>query len=392
MISTPLSDGTGSGRSRLRVLDLYAGLKGWSQPFADRGHETYSVELDPSFAPDLVADIGTLTAADLGGPGAFDIVLASPPCTHFTVMQIGRHWNKDHTPKTEQAQRSLDLVLHTVRLIRDLDPQAWVMENPVAKLRRLLEQHHPELERRTVHYCQYGEKRMKPTDLWSDRWLPSLDLLPVCRTRKNKDSELAGQAHVAADGSEWVLDADGKPCHARAARGSTTGTQGMSSAEAALIPYPLALQVCEAAERDLVVDPRRRSPTVFSDAVLAKAYGYVAGHVYARDEQVWIVRGSKRYVVRTDADPVKRTVTWASCTCPHGTQAPVGFPRCSHVAAVLIVVKEGIGVPADPALDSEPDHACAALWTTSRGEEDVCERDADHSGPHRGRQAEWWPS
>lgn len=340
---------TGSGRSSLRVLDLYAGLKGWSQPFADRGHDTYTVELDPAFDPDLVADISTLSADDLGGPGAWDIILASPPCTHFTVMQIGRHWNKDHSPKTEKAQRSLDLVLHTVRLIRDLDPQAWVLENPVAKLRRLLEMHHPELERRTVHYCQYGEHRMKPTDLWSDRWLPSLDLLPPCRTRRSKRYPLAGGLFTADDGSEWVTDAEGNPCHARAARGSTTGTQGMTSAEAAIIPYPLALQVCEASERDLDPDPRRRSPTVFSDSVLAKAHGYVESkRVHLRAEQTWVVRGSKRYVVRTDADPEARTVTWASCSCPHGTQAPVSFPRCSHVAAVLVIVKEGLTVAADP--------------------------------------------
>ena len=132
--------------------------------------------------------------------------------------------------------------------------------------------------------------------------------------------------------------------------------------------------------------------TSFSETVLLKAYEYVAGRVVARDDGVWIVRGSKRYVVRTDADSDKRTVTWASCTCPHGTQAPVAFPRCSHVAAVLIVVREGISVPADPDLDYEPDSACAALWTTSRGDEDVCEKDAGHPGAHRGRQAEWWPT
>lgn len=87
---------------------------------------------------------------------------------------------------------------------------------------------------------------------------------------------------------------------------------------------------------------------MFSESVLAKAHGYVESkRVHVRDEQTWVVRGSKRYVVRTDADTEARTVTWASCSCPHGTQAPVSFPRCSHVAAVLVTVKEGLTVATD---------------------------------------------
>lgn len=238
---------------QLRVLDLYAGLRGWSSAFADRGHHTFTVELESAFSPDLVADISKLTADDLGGAGEWDIVLASPPCTHFSVMQIGRHWNKDNTPKTVEASQSLDLVLHTIKLIRDLQPSTFIIENPVAKLRKLLDYRHPELERRTVHYCTYGERRMKPTDLWSDNWLPSLQLNPTCKTRKNRNSLHSGTIEVDNDGTQWVLDEHGFRCHVRAARGSTTGTQGMSPAESALVPYELSESVCIAAEQDLLI-------------------------------------------------------------------------------------------------------------------------------------------
>jgi hypothetical protein len=116
-------------------------------------------------------------------------------------------------------------VAATLRLIEELRPAFWVMENPRDKLRVLpLVQH---LERRTVTYCHYGEQRMKPTDLWSSSWPPSLVLEQPCK--------------------------NGDPCHVRAPRGSTTGTQGMGDYwQKSVVPYQLAAAVTDAAERDLL--------------------------------------------------------------------------------------------------------------------------------------------
>lgn len=201
----------------MRVLDLFSGLKGWSQPFADRGHETFCVELNPRFSADH-RDV-----FDYEPPvGYFDIVLASPVCTGFSVMHIGKNWTHDHQPKTDSARLSLRMVERTRYIIAKARPKFFVIENPRAKLRKL-----PvvaDLQRHTVTYCQYGEKRMKPTDLWGG-FPSSLTLKAPC--------------------------ANGMPCHVAAPRGSMTGTQGMESAESAKIPYPLALSVCLAAERDL---------------------------------------------------------------------------------------------------------------------------------------------
>lgn len=53
--------------------------------------------------------------------------------------------------------------------------------------------------RHTITYCQYGDKRMKPTDIWtnSETWQPR----PMCKK--------------------------GDICHELAPRGSKTGTQGL---------------------------------------------------------------------------------------------------------------------------------------------------------------------
>lgn len=212
----------------MRVLDLFAGLKGWSEPFRERGHETFSIDLNRKFDVDMHIDILNLQPDQL--PWFPDIVLASPPCEGFSVMQIGRNWHGsgcaddcsncvEHAPKTEKAVLAMSLVQKTLELIDILEPTFFVIENPRAKLRKL-----PMMQKfdlRTVTYCKYGERRMKPTDLWGG-FPPALQLHPICK--------------------------NGDPCHIAAPRGSTTGSQGMDSAESAKIPRLLALDVCLTAE------------------------------------------------------------------------------------------------------------------------------------------------
>lgn len=208
----------------MRVLDLFSGLGGWSAHARAVGDDVTRVELEPNLEAEVHADILTLKADDLGSPGWYDLILASPPCEGFSVMNIGKNWYHDGTPKTETARLALRLVEHTLRLIADLAPAYWVMENPRDKLRVLPPVQH--LERRTVTYCHYGERRMKPTDLWSDRWPRSLILFRPCR--------------------------NGDPCHVRAPRGSRTGTQGHGDYWVkSVVPYDLARVVTEAARHDL---------------------------------------------------------------------------------------------------------------------------------------------
>ncbi len=221
----------------MRVLDLFSGMKGWSAPFAERGHETLTVEIEPKFEPDWQVDILTISARDvvrrLGGSP--DIILASPPCTSFTTMTMGRNWTMDDRPKTVAAAIGYALVLQTRRLIADLDPRWYVIENPRARLRslRILDD---EPQHETVWYCHVGEDRAKPTDLWG-RFPPSLKLPAACHNqRPEHPPECCCRDHIAA------------------VRGSRGGTQGgVSSAEAGKIPYELAKSVCIAAEIDMGV-------------------------------------------------------------------------------------------------------------------------------------------
>lgn len=74
----------------LRCLDLFAGRGTASKPFRDRGWEVVTVEKDPAYRPDIVADVTEW--APWFDVGHFDFVWASPPCTVFSMASGGRHF------------------------------------------------------------------------------------------------------------------------------------------------------------------------------------------------------------------------------------------------------------------------------------------------------------
>lgn len=209
----------------MRVLDLFAGLGGWSAAARQRGHDTFTVDLDEQFDVDLHADVLELAEIppDRWLPWQPDLVLASPPCEGFSVMVIGRNWHHDGTPKTASARQAMALVNATLTILAEIKPRYFVIENPRGKLRALPLLSH--LERRTVTYCQLGEERMKPTDLWGG-FPPGLVLPHPCK--------------------------NGMSCHVSAPRGSRTpgSTQGIKGApDRAVIPYQLSDLVVRATER-----------------------------------------------------------------------------------------------------------------------------------------------
>lgn len=210
----------------LKVLDLFAGTRSIARAFEERGHKTYSIEWDrrhPNI--DWYVDIFEVTAQDIierfGKP---DVVWASPPCNHFSVASIGKHWIKGtNEPKTEEAKKSLDLLKHTTTLIEELNPIYYFIENPRGKMRKV--DIMQGLPRYTVTYCQYGDFRMKPTDIWTNH--PNPKFKPPC---KNGDS-----------------------CHVAAPRGSQTGTQGIKgSIQRAVIPEKLCEHIVRISEEGIL--------------------------------------------------------------------------------------------------------------------------------------------
>jgi hypothetical protein len=201
------------------VFDFFAGTGSATQAFVDAGDTVVTFEMDRYFNATETVDITTLTAeyllATYGQP---DFIWASPPCTAFSVASIGHHWGGGkgaYEPKTEAAVHNQYLVTYTRDLITELSPRSgWIIENPRGVLRKLPPVQ--ELPHRTVTYCQYGDNRMKPTDLWGD--VPNWTPLPMCK--------------------------NGSPCHEAAPRGARTGTQGLKDAKLrSMVLYQLGLEI-----------------------------------------------------------------------------------------------------------------------------------------------------
>ena len=62
------------------------------------------------------------------------------------------------------------------KLIEELQPRYYFIENPRGGMRKM--EWMKGLSRYTVTYCQYGDNRMKPTDIWTNH--PDPKILPMC--------------------------------------------------------------------------------------------------------------------------------------------------------------------------------------------------------------------
>lgn len=186
----------------MKILELFCGTKSISNAFEKAGWETYTVDWDKRFSPELQIDVELLTKdmiIQLCG-GIPDVIWASPDCTTYSIAGISHHRkyiNGELSPISDYAKKC-DLVnIHVINLIKELKPKAYFIENPRGGFRKM--QFVQELPRYTITYCQYGDNRMKPTDIFTN--YPSPHFKPICH--------------------------NGDPCHISAPRGSRTGTQGL---------------------------------------------------------------------------------------------------------------------------------------------------------------------
>ena len=212
----------------MKVLELFAGSRSFSKVAEEMGMETFTSDIKPFEKIDYVCDILDFDVSKV--PFNPDIIWASPPCTYFSVASIGHHWNKDNTPKTEQAILGVKIVQKTVDIIKFLKPDYFFIENPRGKLRKL--EVVKGIPRATVTYCQYGEDRMKPTDIWSNFIFEEHSLL-------SEDNKLQGWKP-----REMCFNGNKNCHHQPAPRGSQTGTQGIKGNYLrSVVPYELCKEI-----------------------------------------------------------------------------------------------------------------------------------------------------
>lgn len=201
----------------MNVVELFAGTKSFAKAAQSVGASVFTSDIDPQFDTDYTVSVMDFDISKI--PFAVDILWASPPCETFSVASLGHHWTGGkgaYEPKTQACLDGIARVEKTLEIIDKLKPKVWIIENPRGVLRKLPMMNKPGIYRYTVTYCQYGDTRMKPTDLWSN--MPDLVFKPMCK--------------------------NGMPCHVAAPRGSSTGTQGIKTyIDRSRVPEELCLDI-----------------------------------------------------------------------------------------------------------------------------------------------------
>lgn len=201
------------------MVEFFAGSRSVGKVAESRGMNVFSIDYKAFDGINLVKDIGELSVSDI--PFLPDFVWASPDCTTYTIAAISTH-RDGVNPKSEYAVKCDQVNKHFLSMIarwlRANPELIFFIENPRGMLRKM-----PFMQgfkRHTIWYCQYGDDRAKPTDIWTNSltWQPK----PVC---KNGNTS----------------------CHHQAApRGSKTGTQGKKgSYERSKIPELLCVDIID---------------------------------------------------------------------------------------------------------------------------------------------------
>lgn len=163
----------------VRVLELFAGSRSFGKVCDRLGIPVFSCDLEHFPGIDHVGDFRRMRYRDL--PWVPTLIVAGVPCTSYSICRISAH-RRGTVAISSTALTGDQLVKKTLAWV-DHFGCSYLIENPVGMLR-----HMPMMKgrpRRSINYCRYGDRRSKPTDLWSnmfrDLWTPDgWDPRPQC--------------------------------------------------------------------------------------------------------------------------------------------------------------------------------------------------------------------
>lgn len=147
------------------ILSLCDYTGQWAAPYREAGYDVALVDLKYG------TDVRQLAATALELPPIHGI-LAAPPCTHFSRMGA-KYWSqKDADGRTAEAA---EVVRAIMSIIEQCRPEWWVMENPIGRMHRVVE----EIGEPVYKFdpFEFGDPYRKRTWLWGRFRLPTPNAL-----------------------------------------------------------------------------------------------------------------------------------------------------------------------------------------------------------------------
>ena len=158
----------------MKLLELFKGTGSVSKVAKKLTYEIVSLDFDPIYTPDIETDILDWNYKKFYKDTKFvpDFIWASPPCNTFSILAypLKERNTKTGEPYSDRAKEGNKILYRTLKIIdffKKINPNLkFVIENPRGMMR--LDDTMKKLILNFTHYCLYGDKRIKPTDFFSN--------------------------------------------------------------------------------------------------------------------------------------------------------------------------------------------------------------------------------
>jgi site-specific DNA-cytosine methylase len=162
------------------MLELFSGSKIMSNTFKDNSFDVFTLDNEVKNKPDYCIDILKINACDIircfGKP---DVIWSSPPCNQFSLCRDRRKID------IEKYKLAVEIHLKGIQIIKELNPQIFFIENPMAYLQH--ESFMKEFFKYELTQCQYGHIFRKPTNIFSN-----LSNLEFKKCKRNNNCHIGG--------------------------------------------------------------------------------------------------------------------------------------------------------------------------------------------------------
>jgi len=184
-----------------KLFELFKGSGSVGKVAKKIGYEVVSLDFDKIYTPDIETDILDWDYKKYSKDNNFipDYIWASPPCNTFSPLAypLQERNPKNAVPYSARAKIGTKILYKTLEIIdyfKKINPNLlYCIENPRGMMRydkKMLNLPHMD----TTYYCYYGDKKLKPTNFWSNYPLylkpiekPCDEYTPVCDLKKIED-------------------------------------------------------------------------------------------------------------------------------------------------------------------------------------------------------------